>query len=57
MPVKSKDKKPKTKTVWQKFVAYMRKKKPGTPLKELLKGYDRKEYEAFKKDPKKFIGD
>ena len=57
MTVKPKEKKTKTKTVWQKFVAYMRKKKPDTPLKELLKNYDRKQYEAFKKDPKKFIGD
>ena len=41
--------------MWKKYVQYLIKTHPGTPLKELLKSYDRKEYEAFKKNPKQFV--
>ena len=45
------------KTTWQKYVAFMRKRKPDTPLKQLLKSYDKAEYAKFKENPKSFIGE
>ena len=45
------------KTTWQKYVAFMRKRKPETPLKQLLKSYDKAEYAKFKEDPKSFVGE
>ena len=41
--------------VWQKFVKHLVRQNPGKPLKELLRNYDRKEYEEFKHHPKSFV--
>ena len=40
---------------WKMYVKYLIKKNPGVPLKKLITGYDKKEYEKFKKDPKLFV--
>jgi hypothetical protein len=40
---------------WRAYVKYLIKKNPKKSLKELLKGYDKKEYEEFKKNPTRFI--
>ena len=47
----------KKKTIWQKYVAYMRKKNPDKPLKVLLRTYSKAEYAKFKANPKSFLGD
>ena len=39
--------------MWRKYVKYMMRDNPGVPLKKLLKNYDKKRYEEFKKNPKK----
>ena len=41
--------------MWRKYVKYMMRDNPGVPLKKLLKNYDKKRYEEFKKNPKKFV--
>ena len=40
---------------WKMYVKYLIKKNPGVPLKKLITGYDKKEYEKFKKNPKLFV--
>ena len=40
---------------WRMYVKYLVKKNPGVPLKKLITGYDKKEYERFKKNPKLFV--
>ena len=40
---------------WKMYVKYLIKKNPGVPLKKLITGYNKKEYEKFKKDPKLFV--
>ena len=40
---------------WRMYVKYLIKKNPGVPLKKLITGYDKKEYEKFKKNPKLFV--
>ena len=50
--------KPKAKTgfgKWRMYVKYLVKKNPGVALKKLITGYDKKEYERFKKNPKLFV--
>ena len=47
----------KSKSVWQRYVAHMRKQNPGTPLKKLLQNYDKADYAKFKKDPTSFVED
>ena len=37
------------------YVKYLVKKNPGVPLKKLITGYDKNEYERFKKNPKLFV--
>jgi len=41
--------------MWRKFVKYLMVKNPHTPLKELLSNYSKKEYEEFKRNPRKFV--
>ena len=40
---------------WRMYVKYLVKKNPGVPLKKLITGYDKREYERFKKNPKLFV--
>ena len=40
---------------WKMYVKYLMKKNPGVALKKLITGYDKKEYERFKKNPKLFV--
>ena len=40
---------------WRMYVKYLVKKNPGVPLKKLITGYDKKEYDRFKKNPKLFV--
>jgi hypothetical protein len=40
---------------WRMYVKYLIKKNPGVPLKKLITGYDKREYEKFKKNPKLFV--
>lgn len=64
MPEKNTDKiktpkmkRAKSKSVWQRYVAHMRKQNPGQPLKKLLQNYDKADYAKFKKDPTSFVED
>lgn len=41
--------------VWRRYVKYLIAKNPNVPLKKLLQTYDKKEYDAYKKNPKSFI--
>ena len=41
--------------MWRRFVKYLMIKNPNTPLKELLSNYSKKEYEEFKRNPRKFV--
>lgn len=41
--------------VWRRYVKWLIQQNPGKPLKKLLKNYDKKEYENFKKNPKTFV--
>jgi hypothetical protein len=40
---------------WRMYVKYLVRKNPGVPLKKLITGYDKKEYERFKNNPKLFV--
>ena len=41
--------------MWRRFVKYLIKKNPEKSLKTILKTYNKKEYAAFKKNPKMFV--
>lgn len=40
---------------WKQYVKYLITKNPGVPLKKLLSGYSRSEFDRFKKNPKIFV--
>ena len=42
-------------SVWRRYVKYLIRNNPGKPLKQLLRTYDKKEYEKFKHNPKSFV--
>ena len=44
-----------TKGMWRKYVEYLMKTHPDKTFKELISNYDKKEYAAFKKNPKQFV--
>ena len=46
---------PKKKNIWQRYIAYQRKKFPEKTLKDILKNYDKSEYAKFKSNPESFL--